>query len=256
MDFIGQEELIAALSATNARAMLIQGPRHYGKKTLIRQLYKDAGLYVYEVSGSVSEFRDTLDFIKTQTNPIMYLIPDVDKLHPGIQNLLLKVLEEPPMKSRFCLTASNTILPTIKSRCVSYQMQPYTVDQILAIGADSEKQLYNQSSLEIQRSIQSPGQFQLLYGWGNGDITLHIIEQMTEIQSALSQSLALVLNKANNLAKYMRENAVDYGLFYQLARGLYSDKESYLILTQNVNELDRYIMCYFYAELWKEMACR
>ena len=94
MEFIGQENLIQDLSKTNARAILIQGPAHFGKKTLIRQLYKDLGLYVYEVSGSVSDFRQTLEFIKTQTNPIMYLIPDVDRLHPGIQNLLLKILEE------------------------------------------------------------------------------------------------------------------------------------------------------------------
>lgn len=70
MEFIGQENLIQDLSKTNARAILIQGPAHFGKKTLIRQLYKDLGLYVYEVSGSVSDFRQTLEFIKTQTNPI------------------------------------------------------------------------------------------------------------------------------------------------------------------------------------------
>ena len=84
MDYIGQEKLIESLSKTNARAMLIQGPAHSGKKTLIRQLYKDLGLYVYEVSGSVSDLRETMEFIKTQTKPIMYLFPDVDRLHPGI----------------------------------------------------------------------------------------------------------------------------------------------------------------------------
>ena len=71
MEYIGQEKLIESLSSTNARAMLIQGPAHSGKKTLIRKLYKDLGLYVYEVSGTVSDFRETLEFIKTQTKPIM-----------------------------------------------------------------------------------------------------------------------------------------------------------------------------------------
>ena len=64
MDYIGQEKLIESLSKTNARAMLIQGPAHSGKKTLIRQLYKDLGLYVYEVSGSVSAKVDSITVFK------------------------------------------------------------------------------------------------------------------------------------------------------------------------------------------------
>lgn len=256
MEFIGQENLIQDLSKTNARAILIQGPAHFGKKTLIRQLYKDLGLYVYEVSGSVSDFRQTLEFIKTQTNPIMYLIPDVDRLHPGIQNLLLKILEEPPMKARFCLTASNTILPTIKSRCVCYMMQPYTNEQIKGLLCDSELALVQNSAGVIGEWVDSPGQLQLLVGWGNGDILLNLIEQMSNIKSELNQPLAVVMNKANNLGKYMKEQGVDFYTFFLLAKGLYSEFESYSILTQNLYDLDRYIMCYFYSEMWKEVACK
>lgn len=256
MNFIGQDSLIQDLESTDARAVLIQGPIHFGKKTLIRNVYSELGLYVYEISGSVSDFRETIEFIKTQTNPIMYLIPDVDKLHPGIQNLLLKILEEPPMKARFCLTASNSILPTIKSRCVCYYMQPYTPEQIRGLLCDTELALFRNSAPFVQKCVESPGQLQLLYGWGNGDILFNLIEQMTAINSNLTQPLAVVLNKANGLAKYMKENGVDFYTFYFLAKGLHSDTESYRILTQNLGELDRYIMCYFYAELWKEAACR
>lgn len=255
MKYVGQERLIQDLKATNARAILIQGPSHFGKKTLIRTLFSELGLYVYEVTGTVNDFRETLDFIKTQTNPIMYLIPDVDQLHPGIQNLLLKILEEPPMKARFCLTANNSILPTIKSRCVCYSMQPYTESEICALAADSELALFNRSDARVQSSIKSPGQLELLYGWGHGEAVLSVIEQMTEIERCLGQSLALVLNKANLLAKYMREQELNFFTFYFLAKGLYQDSQSYQILSQRLGELDRYIMCYFYAELWKERAC-
>lgn len=256
MEFIGQENLIAALSKTNARAILIQGPSHFGKKTLIRQLYKDLGLYVYEVSGSVSEFRDTLEFIKTQTNPIMYLIPDVDELHPGIQNLLLKVLEEPPMRSRFCLTANNSILPTIKSRCICYRMEPYTSEQIMSTLADSERAAVMKHIDIVSHSVESPGQLGHLIGWAGFQFFDEMINQMKDITDNLPQSLAITLNKANQLSKYMRENNIDFYYFYLLAKAFYSSYVSFSILSQNLKEMDRYIMCYFYAELWKEVACR
>lgn len=256
MEYVGQENLIKSLTETNARAMLIQGPAHFGKKTLIRQVYKDLGLYVYEVSGSVSDFRQTLDFIKTQTNPIMYLIPDVDRLHPGIQNLLLKVLEEPPMRARFCLTASNSILPTIKSRCVCYNMEPYTPEQIQSLLVDSERMLVQKHLAIISNSVTSPGQVGLLVGWGNHELLDNLITMMTDIKNSLTQPLAVVMNQANNLGKFIRENSIDFYVFYLIAKGLHSDTISYSILTQNLTELDRYILGYFYAELWKEVACK
>ena len=256
MEFIGQEKLIESLQNTNARAILIQGQPHSGKKTLIRKLFGELGLYVYEVSGSVNDFRETIEFIKTQTNPMMYLIPDVDTLHPGTQNLLLKILEEPPMKARFCLTANNMILPTIKSRCVGYSMERYTPEQIQAICCDSELSMTRTYVNILSRAVETPGQLQLLVGWLGHSTLPDMIQQMTDIQSVISQSLALVLNKANLLCKYMKENNVPFYTFYLLAKGLHSESVSYSILTQNLNELDRYIVCYFYAELWKEVACK
>lgn len=256
MQFIGQETLIDNLSKTNARAILIQGPAHSGKKTLIRGVYKDLGLYVYEVSGSVSDFRETIEFIKTQTNPIMYLIPDVDTLHPGIQNLLLKILEEPPMKARFCLTASNSILPTIKSRCVCYSMEPYTPEQIMSICADSERAQAQQYINIISHAVETPGQLHHLVGWAGYQALQEMIQQMGDIQNSLNQPIAVVLNKANMLSRYMKDNNVDFYYFYLLAKGFHSNTDSFSILSQNLYELDRYVMCYFYAELWKEVACR
>ena len=79
---------------------------------------------------------------------------------------------------------------------------------------------------------------------------------MSNIKSELNQPLAVVMNKANNLGKYMKEQGVDFYTFFLLAKGLYSEFESYSILTQNLHDLDRYIMCYFYSEMWKEVACK
>ena len=256
MDIIGQEKLVKSLKESNARAILVEGPPHAGKKTIIRKIYGEMGLYVYEVSGTVNDFRETLDFIRTQTNPIMYLIPDIDQLRPAIQNLLLKVLEEPPMKARFCLTASNTILPTIKSRCVTYTLDRYTPEQIMSICVDSERAQVQKYINIISKAVETPGQLEHLIGWQGYQALPDMIQQMSEIGVAIKSSLALTLNRVNLLGKYMKEQDVDVYYFFLLAKGFYSDTESFSILSQNLSELDRYIIAYFYAELWKEVACK
>lgn len=255
MNIIGQAKLIQDLKSSKARSMLIQGPAHSGKKSIIRQVFHELGLYVYEVSGTVTEFRDTIEFIRTQTNPIMYLIPDVDTLHAGIQNLLLKILEEPPMKARFCLTASNAILPTIKSRCVCYSVERYTSDEMIQAQPDNLKAVIQRCPVKLTDWVDSPGQLSLLANLGLTDVLQNLVVQMSDIKSSLDQPLAVVMNKANILMKYVKENSVGLYVWFLIARGLYSDYSSYLILSKNLKELDRYIICYFYAELWKEVAC-
>ena len=49
----------------------------------------------------------------------VYLIPSADEMNINAQNAMLKILEEPPARSAFVLTAANSaaILDTVRSRC-------------------------------------------------------------------------------------------------------------------------------------------
>ena len=50
----------------------------------------------------------------------VYILPEADRMNTDAQNALLKVLEEPPGHTAFllCTAASNSLLPTVRSRCV------------------------------------------------------------------------------------------------------------------------------------------
>lgn len=248
MNFSGQSRLINDLKATNSRTILVTGPRHHGKKTLLRLLYAELGLPVYEITGNASDFRESIILIRTQTNPTVYLIPDVDLLNITIQNLLLKVLEEPPLQARFVLTASNYILPTIKSRCVCYMTDVYTKEDILAVSAT------NEPCLEY---ADSPGRCELI----RQVVNFTQIEPETALRSMMTyikavaqgqHNIASVLVKANDIGKLLKERNIPYFTFWLLAKQIYKGSKSLVILAKHLNDLDRYHMIAFYMAYWEE----
>lgn len=66
------------------------------------------------------------------------LLYQVQNMNQESANALLKVLEEPPEGVLFLLTASGLagVLPTIRSRCVSFAVCPPTVEECAAFCAD------------------------------------------------------------------------------------------------------------------------
>ena len=63
------------------------------------------------------------------------IIDSFDDMNINSANAILKILEEPPKNSLFLIIAHNkeTILPTIKSRCLSLTFNKFTDDQIKKI---------------------------------------------------------------------------------------------------------------------------
>ena len=61
----------------------------------------------------------------------IYIIPDFDKTLPLAQNILLKVVEEPPEQTVFIFTASSKsgIIPTIRSRVMPFAVSNVSEDE-------------------------------------------------------------------------------------------------------------------------------
>ena len=248
MKFTGQQKLIDSLNKSNSRTMLIYGPKHHGKKTLIRQFYADKGMSVYEVTGNAADFRESIEMMRTQTNPTVYLIPDVDMLNVTVQNLLLKVLEEPPMKAIFVLTASNRILPTIKSRCVTYMTEPYTKDEIIAVHVD------NENCLDY---ADSPGRCELIrqaVEFKESVVSGPLVSLMEQVDAIMTtpDSIAQVLCKVNDISKLLKDKNISYFTFWLLARKIYENSAGITLLSEHLSELDRYLMINFYMLYWRE----
>tara|TARA_Y100001970_G_scaffold262220_1_gene346212 strand:+ start:39 stop:1019 length:981 start_codon:yes stop_codon:yes gene_type:complete len=82
----------------------------------------------------VDQVRETIDWaLKSSVlGGIKFcLFSPADSLNNQAQNALLKVLEEPPPKTFFCLVSGRptSLLATVKSRCQSIYMNPPTLDE-------------------------------------------------------------------------------------------------------------------------------
>ena len=62
----------------------------------------------------------------------IYIIPEAEKMNPQAQNALLKTIEEPPEYVIILLLTTNTfsLLPTIRSRCVTLNMKPVPNEEV------------------------------------------------------------------------------------------------------------------------------
>ena len=89
-----------------------------------------------KTSISVNDIREQLNndiSIKPYRSEYkIYIIPDANKMTEQAQNALLKTIEEPPVYAIIILLTENcdSLLPTIRSRCVTLTMNPVEKDKI------------------------------------------------------------------------------------------------------------------------------
>lgn len=237
---IGQVKVIENLKKTKAKSVLLTGPPHWGKKTLLRELFSKEES-VYEITGNASVFRESVDRIYQTVRPTIYLIPDVDKANQTVQNLLLKVLEEPPMSARFFLTASGSVLPTIVSRCVTYRMEPYK---------DTNSELGGlQAPACILGMFRSPGQLHQLKVDGIEEVVNSLIAVRNDFDS---RTLANVLLSVKAFHKQFANTALTQDAFLLLVHHVFGTSDSLDWLRQQPQDSVKYVRTAYFMKLWVE----
>lgn len=238
---IGQQTLISQLTRTQARSVLITGPAHWGKKTLLREFFRKEES-VYEITGNANAFREAVDRIYQTVRPTVYLIPDIDKANLTIQNLLLKVLEEPPLSARFFLTASGAILQTITSRCVTFHLEPYkdTHAELGGIATDPA----------VLGMFRSPGEAQLI----NLPNISTVTTLMQQIKTLLDQksSLALVLKQGKELNKAIAATGLTQEGYILLSQHIFGETYATDWLRQQPDDSVKYARMAYLMKLWVE----
>lgn len=149
-EVVGQESITKTLenAITNnrlANAILFSGPRGVGKTTCARILAhkineqslgdsadNDFSFNIFELdaasNNSVDDIRSLIDQVRIPprigTHKV-YIVDEVHMLSTAAFNAFLKTLEEPPKHAIFILatTEKHKILPTILSRCQSYDFK-------------------------------------------------------------------------------------------------------------------------------------
>lgn len=133
---IGQKSLLQYIDKlidyNFPRFSIITGTRGSGKKLLANHIASKLKYPLITLETKIDDIREMISLAYKQTEPIIYLIPDADKMSVGAKNSLLKVIEEPPNNAYFIMTLQDieNTLPTIKSRCREFKMNLYTDSEL------------------------------------------------------------------------------------------------------------------------------
>lgn len=134
------------------RTLIIAGGRHCGKQllaeTAIARLLKAD---VYKPTDlKVDSIRDIIENSTALTNKRIYLLTDAHEMTNQAQNALLKLSEEPSPLAYIIMTTDNPdqLLPTILSRSITLNMDPYTQEEL---------SMFTQDEI-LLRMCESPGQ--------------------------------------------------------------------------------------------------
>jgi len=244
-EVVGQESITKTLEnaiANNrlANALLFSGPRGVGKTTCARILAhkineqslgdstdNDFSFNIFELdaasNNSVDDIRSLIDQVRIPprigTHKV-YIVDEVHMLSTAAFNAFLKTLEEPPKHAIFILatTEKHKILPTILSRCQSYDFKRISTKDM----ANHLKIIAEDQNVEVEETA------------------LHMIAVKADggLRDALSLFDRLISfggNKltAEDVSKHL--NLLDFNSFFELTNSLL-EKDTRSILLQ-LNEL-------------------
>jgi DNA polymerase III, delta subunit len=142
---------------------------------------------------SAADARNIVRFAQTAPfGPFKVVIALLDGSTPQAQNILLKVLEEPPGTIRFVLAATERPLPTIVSRC-----QVVTVP-----GAGTAREGVREAERQVNAAMQAAlagdlhGLDQALKGWGDAQ---HAVLGLLAAEAAARDAHGLTRHQARRM---------------------------------------------------------
>ncbi|MCU0542667.1 MAG: DNA polymerase III subunit gamma/tau [Oscillatoriaceae cyanobacterium Prado104] len=240
-ELVGQDTIKTTLtnaitSSQIARAYLFTGPRGTGKTSTARILAKSlnclnskkptatpcgecsscktidssSSLDVTEIDAAshngVDDARELIEhsnFAPAMSRYRIWILDECHQLSTSAQNALLKCLEEPPAHVVFilCTTEVHKVLPTIISRCQTFNFRALSVDAIvgqlhkissaesIAIAPEAMRELARICDGGLRDALQLLSQLSLL----NSEITL---TQVAEVSGSISEQDSIALLKA------------------------------------------------------------
>lgn len=152
---IGQKKLLSRINNltidTFPRSSLLIAEKGMGKHTLVTYIRDNIlKLPVLDITDKISY--EVINEIYRNPNPFIYLI-NLSEMTEKEQNIMLKLVEEPFNNSFIILLAENQnmVLDTIINRCIVFEFENYTKDELKTFISDVE------NAELILSVIKSPG---------------------------------------------------------------------------------------------------
>jgi len=205
---IGQDRLVNKLKsysiATLPHSILLLGEIGCGKHTLVNELGKYFDVDVIDISESIT--LETLDDISNRPFPTFYIV-DNSLITERHQNIILKSLEEPSSTVYIFVlsTTKNTLLDTIINRCVSYEFDAYTRDELMRFLKDSSDCVLDVCTTPGQVLSMQVGDFESLKNLCNTIVT--------KIDKANYANTLTIANKINFKDEY---DKYDINIFFNV----------------------------------------
>lgn len=220
---IGQENLLDKIDklVENGfpRFVLLVGAKGSGKKLLSKEIANKLHYPLVPVGIGVDEVREVIINSYRNTEPIVYILPDTDKMSVAAKNALLKITEEPPQKAYFILTVtdlSNTLSTLISRACV-LKMDNYTEEELLEY-LKNKYDVSNMAENNIVFVIQTatvPEEVDTLMTYDVKDFRCFVETVATNLHTVSAANSFKILNK---LALKKDEDKWDVLLFVQALR--------------------------------------
>lgn len=240
-ELVGQDTIKTTLtnaiaSSKIAQAYLFTGPRGTGKTSTARILAKSlnclnskqptatpcgecsscktidstSSLDVTEIDAAshngVDDVRELIqhsNFAPAMSRYRIWILDECHQLSTSAQNALLKCLEEPPAHVVFilCTTEAHKVLPTIISRCQTFNFRSLSVDAIvgqldkisvaesIAIAPEAMRAIARTCDGGLRDALQLLSQLSLL----NSEIT---VSSVAEVSGSISEEDSIALLKA------------------------------------------------------------
>lgn len=172
------------------RFSILIGEKGSGKKTMAKDIAQMLGAMPVLAGIKAEDIREIIDVSYRVTDTVVYIVADCDNMSGASASALLKVTEEPPQNAYFILTCENeeNLLSTIRSRGVTYMLEPYTYEDKLDFLV-WEKQLNESDETFVLEVASNPGEIEQLLNMDINafrDYVTLVIDNIAEVSDSNS----------------------------------------------------------------------
>lgn len=196
------------------KSILLVGEKGCGKHTMTREISEMNNIDVIDITKSLK--LELINEILISSIPHIYLI-DTSEITEREQNIILKLLEEPPMCATIILLCENktSLLDTIINRCSTFTFEQYNKDILTTFIEDK-----SQSDL-ILSLCTTPGQIVNMHTKSIQDLKDLCDKFVTKLNIANYQNTLTISNKINFSDEY---DKFDLVIFFRMLTNVLIEK--------------------------------